>query len=204
MRNKLLMMVGLWLIGIIPFSASATEINPTKGVWYFFDVDEAVSQSGGVEWIDAQKDDSLGYVGDGSALTFSFLLTKPGFLNVVDAGFSGDIFTLLINGDYYQSSAVEANSGVYAGADFAAALAAVEFSRASISLVPGHYTVSGFLNQSAVDEYGLPYMASLGGLRIIEVSEPGLFALILVGLMVLILRRRIWIAGTAFDKGMLA
>jgi hypothetical protein len=202
MRSKLLILAGLWLVSLISFSTNATEIYPVNGKWYFFDVDEAVSQSGGVEWIDAQGDELLGYVGDGSALSFSFLLTTSALLNVVDAGFSGDIFTLLVNGNHYTSSFVKADSNTFAGADFVAAWAATEFSRASILLVPGHYTVSGFLNQSAIDEYGLAYMASVGGLQIIEVSEPGVFALALIGLALLILRRRYRIiVNSSFDKG---
>ncbi|PUA29511.1 MAG: hypothetical protein B0W54_02705 [Cellvibrio sp. 79] len=190
MRNKFFLMVSLWLINMVSVGASATEIHPANGSWYLFDVDALVSQSGGVEWIDAQQDDALGYTGDGSALTFSFSLTNSAFLNLVDAGLAGDVFTLLINGNSYTSSAVAAESNAFAGIDFDAAWAAPEFSKLSVLLAPGSYTITGFLNQSAIDEYGVPYMATAGGLQIVNVVEPGIFVLFGMGLFLLFLRRK--------------
>lgn len=205
MSKKLLALASFCLASIISTSVNATEIYPVKNSWYSFDVDALISQSGDVEWIDAQEDESLGYVGDGSALTFSFSLTRAAILNVVDAGLAGDVFTLLINGQHHTGSSVAANSGAYAGFDFDAAWAAAEFSKLSILLAPGSYSVTGFLNQSAVDEYGSPYLASVGGLQIVDVAESNIFVLFGLGLALLILRRRSGVnANTFFDKGALS
>lgn len=189
MRNKILIIASVWLISIISIGTSATEIFPVKNNWYLFDVDELSSQSSGAEWIDAQVDASLGYVGDGSALTFSFLLTNAALLEVVDAGLSGDVFTLLINGHQYFGSSVSANSAVYVGSDFDLAWDVPEFSRLSIFLAPGFYSVTGLLQQSAVDEFGAPYLATLGGVRIVDVDESGSLILLCLGGVVLMLRR---------------
>ncbi len=189
MRNNFLIIASVWLASFISLGASATEIHPVDGNWYLFDVDELVSQSGGVEWIDAQADASLGYIGDGTALTFSFSLVNSAFLNVVDVGISGDVFTLLINGNHYTSSAVAADSGIFVGLDLESAWASPEFSRLSILLAPGLYTVTGFLHQSAADDAGFPYMATVGGLQIVDADEPGVFFLLGIGALI-ILRRR--------------
>lgn len=204
MKN-LLVLASFCLASIISASVNATEIYPVKNSWYLFDVDTVISQSGAAEWIDAQEDESLGYVGDGSVLTFSFSLTRSAFLNVIDAGFAGDVFTVLINGHSHTGSAVAADSGIYAGIDFDAAWAAVEFSKLSILLTPGVYSVTGFLNQSAVDEYGSSYLASVGGLQLVEVDEPTIFVLFGFGLILLIWRRRSGVNVSAFfDKGVLS
>lgn len=205
MSKKLLALASFCLASIISTSVNATEIYPVKNNWYLFDVDAAISQSGDVDWIDAQEDESQGYVGDGSALTFSFSLTRSAFLNVVDAGFAGDVFTLWINGRLRTSSSVAANSGAYAGIDFDAAWAAAEFSKLSILLTPGTYSISGFLNQSAVDEYGSSYLATAGGLQLVDVDEPVIFVLFGFGLILLIWRRRSGINANAFlNKGVLS
>lgn len=189
MRIKVLVAASFWLFGAISVGTSATEINPVSNSWYLFDVDTLVSQSGGTEWIDAQVDESLDYVGDGSPLTFSFSLTTSSILNLVDAGISGDVFSLSINDKHYTSYMVGAGSGLYAGTDFDSAWATADFSRLSVLLAPGDYKVTGFLQQSAVDELGSPYLATLGGLQIVEADEPGLFVLLSIGMLTFILRR---------------
>ncbi|HSX51670.1 MAG TPA: hypothetical protein VLF09_11960 [Cellvibrio sp.] len=189
MRTQVLFAASLWLFSVVAPVTNATEIVPVDGDWYAFDVDPLFSQSGGAEWIDAQVDDAQGYVGDGSALVFSFSLTAARVLNVVDAGISGDIFSVLINGVEYSSSAVAADSGLFAGVDFDSAWAANEFSRLSVWLAPGDYTVSGLLTRSAIDDAGEPYMASVGGLRISEVNEPGMLVLLGLALGLLGLRK---------------
>lgn len=188
MRNKILTMASLWLFSVFSVGAHATEIHLAKNSWYLFDVDSLASQSAGTEWIDAQIDTSLGYVGDGSALTFSFWLTNAALLDVVDAGLSGDVFTLLINGLQHTGSSVSANSGIYIGSDFDSAWGIPAFSRLSIFLVPGFYSVTGFLQQSAVDEFGAPYLATLGGVRIVDVDESGSLVLLCLGGVILMLR----------------
>ena len=55
------------------------------GQWHAFDVDDLSAHSGGLEWIDL----------DGSALHYTFTLTTPAILKVVDAGaYSSDRFEL--------------------------------------------------------------------------------------------------------------
>lgn len=191
MRTQVLFAASLWLFSVVSPVASATEIFLTDGNWYAFDVDPLLSQSGGAEWIDAQVDDAQGYVGDGSPLQFSFSLTAASVLNVVDAGISGDIFSVFINGVEYSTAAVTADSGLFAGLDFDSAWATNEFSRLSVFLAPGDYTLSGSLIQSAIDEAGEPYMASVGGLRIAEVDEPGMLVLLGLAMGALGLRRRL-------------
>jgi hypothetical protein len=190
MRTNLWLAASLCLLSFFSVSANATEIHPVKGNWYLFDVDPLVAQSGGTEWIDAQVDQSLGYVGDGSPLTFSFSLTTSSFLNIVDAGISGDIFSLSINGSHFTTSTVALDSGLFAGIDFDLAWSTDEFSRLSIFLAPGHYTVTGFLNQSAVDDSGSPFMATVGALQIVEADEPAALLLLSIGIVGLALRRR--------------
>lgn len=190
MRTNLWLSASLCLFSFISFSSNATEIHPVKGNWYLFDVDNLVSQSGSTEWIDAQLDETLGYSGDGSPLTFSFSLTTSSFLHVVDAGISGDIFSLSINGNYFTTSTVTPDSGLFTGIDFDSAWSIDAFSRLSIFLTPGHYTATGFLNQSALDEYGLPYMATVGALQIVEADEPGALISLSIGIVAFVLRRR--------------
>jgi len=190
MRINMMITASLWLLSSIYASASATELYPVNNNWYVFDVDTLVSQSGGTEWVDAQEDESLGYSGDGSPLTFSFSLAKFSFLNLVDAGISGDVFSLSINGEHYTTSTVSADSNVFVGADFDLAWSSAPFSRLSILLAPGDYTVTGFLHQSAVDEFGYPYSATLGGLKIVEADEPGLLLLLGIGMLTVALGRR--------------
>lgn len=190
MRINVMIAASLWLLNSISASASATEIYPVNNNWYLFDVDTLVSQSSGTEWIDAQEDESLGYIGDGSPLTFSFSLAKSSFLNLIDAGISGDIFSLSINGEHYTTSAVAADSGVFMGNDLDVAWSTAAFSRLSLLLAPGDYTVTGFLHQSAVDEFGSPYFATLGGLKIVETDEPDLLLLLGIGMLTVALRRR--------------
>jgi hypothetical protein len=111
-------------------------------------------------------------------------------LNIVDAGISGDIFSLSINGSHFTTSTVALDSGLFAGIDFDLAWSTDEFSRLSIFLAPGHYTVTGFLNQSAVDDSGSPFMATVGALQIVEADEPAALLLLSIGIVGLALRRR--------------
>lgn len=189
MRARFLCAVSLWLFSLVSPVSNATEISLVDGSWYAFDVDPLLSQSGGAEWIDAQVDSSQGYVGDGSPLLFSFSLSTASVMHVVDAGISGDIFSVLVNGVEYSTTAVAANSGLFAGVDFDSAWSMNEFSRFSLLLAPGDYTLSGLLVQSAIDDAGEPYMASVGGLRIAKVNEPGVLALLALAMGILGLRK---------------
>lgn len=145
----------------------------TDGRWYQFDVDELVSASGGLEWIDAIVDESGLYTGDGSVLSFTFTLANPGALTIVDAGFGGDQFSISVNGTEYVTSAPTLHDDQNSGTDFDSALSDnARYSFINIMLGAGEYTVSGELSASALDESGLPYNATVGGLRVSEVPLP--------------------------------
>lgn len=189
MRGYLLLLSSL-LFSIVAVHSTATEIVPANGNWYLFDIDPLVAQAGNTGWIDAQSDETLGYLGDGSPLVFSFSLLTSSYLNIVDAGIAGDIFSVVINGKQFTTSNVAADSGNFAGIDADYAWSLAEFSRLSILLEPGTYTVSGFLQQSAQDEMGLAYMATVGALQIVEADEPGALLLMGFGLLVFGLRRQ--------------
>lgn len=162
---------------IAPAHASSININ-TDGSWNSFDVDEFMSASGGLEWIDAVADEANGYSGDGSALSFTFTLNQAGLLTVVDAGFGGDAYRVNVNGvDYFTSTDImpsAAGDGLaYVGLDFDAALAdGVNFSYLQLALDAGTYTVTGALVTSALDEAGDPLNASVGGLQVSAVPVP--------------------------------
>lgn len=190
MRKNSLSLAMLCVASLLSLNVSATVINPAFNEWYLWDVDELAAQDAGLGWIDGQLDDDKGYVGDGSALSFAFTLTKSSVLTLVDAGIAGDEFGILINGVVYVSSAVAAYSDVYEGADFAAALLNPEFSRLSLMLDAGSYTVSGFLHQSATDADGIAFNATLGALQIVEADEPGALVLLSIACGGLLLARR--------------
>jgi hypothetical protein len=177
MRNYLIFLVGLCVASVLSCNVSATMIKPVVNGWYALDVDELVAQDASLGWIDGQLDDDKGYVGDGSVLSFAFTLTKSSVLTVVDAGIAGDEFGVLVNGVAYVTSAVAAYSDEYAGTDFDAALLNSGFSRLSLILDAGSYTVSGFLYQSAIDPDGAALNATIGGLRIVEADESGILIL---------------------------
>ncbi len=191
MYRCIVMAIALFFIGFIPVKSMATTINPVLGEWYLFDVDELIAKDSNLEWVDAQLDYALGYQGDGSALSFVFTLSGLARLTVVDAGVAGDIFGVLINGFSHQSSLVSAGSLVDIGVDFDAALSDGSFSYLSLLLEPGTYTITGLLKQSAVDADSIPFNATVGGLRISAVNEPDTFVLVLVGVMMIWLRRRL-------------
>lgn len=198
MRGYLLLLSSL-LFSVVAVHSTATEIVPAKGNWYLFDIDPLVAQSGNTEWIDAQGDETLGYLGDGSPLEFSFSLLTRSYLNIVDAGISGDVFSVLINGIQFTTSKVAADSGNFAGIDADYAWSLAEFSRISILLAPGHYRVSGWLHQSAVDDSGLPYMATVGALQIVEANEPGGIMLMGIAFLAYCLRRRFFLRAEHYN-----
>jgi PEP-CTERM motif len=150
-----------------------------NGQWVEFDVDDVQAQLGGVEWIDYT---------DGSALSFTFTVTAPVELRVVDAGFAGDTFNVTVNGLSQLTSAVPvtAYSATQAAVtNFDAAWAAPSFSRGSWLLTaPGTYTVTGVLAQS-VTNAGAALNATIGAVMLAAVPEPGTWALLLAGLAVL-------------------
>jgi hypothetical protein len=149
------------------------------GQWYDFTVDDLAAQSGGVDWIDYT---------DGSALSFTFSITAPTQLRVVDAGIAGDTFNVTVNGISQLTSAVPVvaySPTAVVVTDFDAAWANPSFSRGSWLLTaPGSYTVTGVLAQS-VSNGGAPLNSTIGAVMLAAVPEPGTWALLLAGLAVL-------------------
>jgi hypothetical protein len=151
--------------------------------WYTFDVDPLTSLSSGKEWIDL----------DGSALVFELTLVIPAYLTVVDAGFAGDVFELFVNGASLGTTSPAVNSyPVSVGLSFAAAMADPAYSRGSYLLAPGSYAITGALSLSALDDAGSAIDATVGGIRVLSVAEPGSLALLLAGFgfMGIAVRRR--------------
>jgi hypothetical protein len=151
--------------------------------WYTFDVDPLTSLSNGKEWIDL----------DGSALVFELTLLNPAYLTVVDAGFAGDVFEVFVNGASLGTTSPATNSyPVSVGLNFAAAMADLAFSRGSYLLAPGSYAITGVLSLSALDDAGSAIDATVGGVRVRSVAEPGSLALLLagIGFMGIAVRRR--------------
>jgi len=174
-------------------SSYATTVSiAADNNWHEFDVDDLISQSQGVEWIDAFEDGGQ-YSGDGSALTFALTLTQSAVLTIVDGGFGGDTFKVAINGqDYFSSPAINTYD-TSIGTDFDAALIdSNTYSQLQVTLGAGTYLISGALATSAVDGDNLPLNATVGGLRVSEVPVPAaawLFGSALVGLGVVRRRR---------------
>ena len=163
----------------IATAAMATVISPSLNQWYSFDVDETVAQDTGLGWIDAQFNTAAGYAGDGSSLSFVFALSTTSLLTLVDSGYAGDVFGIWINGSYHQSNLVLPNSTAELGLEFESALLNPLFSQISILLSPGDYTITGELVQSALDDNGIPFNATVGGIRISSVDEPSILLLML-------------------------
>lgn len=190
MRKRVLIGITFFLMSFLPVQSMATVIAPALNGWYLFDVDELVADDSGLGWIDAQLDVSGGYQGDGSSLAFVFTFPARVRLTLVDAGIAGDVFNVWINGSHYLSSVVAADSLVDVGFDFDSALNDSRFSRFSLLLMPGTYTISGSLARSATDMGGYQFNATLGGLHISAVNEPGVFVLALVGVCGIFARHR--------------
>jgi PEP-CTERM motif len=158
-----------------------------NGPWAEFDIDDFAAQSGGTEWIDFT---------DGSALTFTFTVSGPTQLRVVDAGFAGDTFSVTLNGAALGTTSAVApvaysDSLPSVGTDFDAAWADASYSRGSWLLGAGTYSLTGALLQS-VSLDGAPLNATVGAVMIAAVPEPTSWALLLAGLSVVgvVLRRR--------------
>ena len=179
------------LATVMSAPAQATSVNvTTDGSWYQFDADEFISNSGGLEWIDAITDDAGHYSGDGSALSFTFTLNQAGTLTVVDGGFAGDEYLITVNGVDHLSSSLVQPSLENVGTNFDTALTDGGFSYLTLALNPGTYTVTGLLHVSAADPFGSPYIASVGGLRVSEVPVPAAVWLLGSGLLAFATRMR--------------
>jgi len=153
-------------------SAETVAIAPDN-TWHAFDVDEFMSQSGALEWIGLD---------DGSSLSFSFTTATDTLLTVVDAGFAGDRFQVFDQSILLgATSVVTALAATSVGLNFDAALANSNYSFATYLLSAGTHTITGLLSQSAIDDSGSPFNATVGGLRVTPVPLPGALLMLLSG-----------------------
>lgn len=187
-RRHLLIAALLTSAGITSANAALVNLS-TDGSWNQFDVTPDLALDGGLGWID---------IADGSALSFQFTVNAGSVaqLTVVDTGFSGDRFSVSVNGIAQAPTTAAANSYPVAigQADFDTALGNADYSRGLYLLGAGTYTVTGTLLSSALDGTGAPLNATSGGLKV-DVSAvplPAAAWLMLSGLgaMGLRLRRR--------------
>ena len=149
----------LAMAGLTGAHAALVPIT-TNGSWNTFDVAEVIATDGGLGWID---------ITTGGALTFSFTVDPGtvGTLTVVDAGFSGDQFSVFSNGVALRETSRAVNSyPTSIGLDFDAALANASYSRGVYSLAAGSYVVGGSLLNSAFDETGARLNSTVGGLKV--------------------------------------
>lgn len=150
---------------------AATQALPTDGSWSAFDVDVLFASTDA--WID------LG----GDLLAFSFTTTGPVRLDVVDGGFSGDVFELFDHGESIGYTGVAGGSYPDSlGLDFDAAWATPSYSQGSFLLEAGTHLITGRLAVSARDDLGQTLDATVGALRVSAVPEPEDWVMLLAGL----------------------
>lgn len=150
------------LLSVLSHQAQAVVLN-TDGQWHTFDVDNAVSASGNLEWIEL----------DGNALSFDFTLTEAAYLNVADGGFAGDRFQVFDNGNSLGQTSVAVNSYPNsAGLDFDQALADLHFSRGQFLLGVGNHSITGLLSFSALDDTSSELNATVGAVSLTAVPLP--------------------------------
>ena len=160
--------------------ASATVFNlAADSQWHTFDVDDMVSASGGLEWIDAQID--TGYNNDGSALHFVFNVAGQAILTIVDGGFAGDRFQIFNNGEVLGLTSASTDSYPDSvGTNFDAALEDSRYSQAVYVLNAGQYDITGVLNTSASAE-GTLLNTTIGAVSLTAVPVPGALGLFAIG-----------------------
>lgn len=176
-------------IALATFSgAHATTVSLTNDSWQLLDVVDPAFGLGNSSfgWID---------INDGSDLSFTFTVGvgQTGYLTVVDGGFSGDEFSVSVNGAALAGTSAAMNSYPDSiGFDFDAALADADFSRGSYVFSEGFYTVTGALSRSALDDSGTEINATVGAVKLQVIPEPSSFALLLAagGALTLAGRRR--------------
>jgi len=174
MFKKTLACAAVLVAAFLPQAVAASTFTlQADGQWASFDVDNTVSASGGLEWID---------LADNSALTFQFTLTQPGLLKVVDGGFAGDVFQVSNNGVALGSTSAATNSYPSSvGLNFDSAWADNAYSQAVFQLAPGDYSITGILSGSALDDTGTPINATVGAVSLTAVPIPAAWGLFLAG-----------------------
>ncbi|QSB02523.1 hypothetical protein JWZ98_06155 [Methylomonas sp. EFPC1] len=170
------------LLSAICTQAEAITLN-ADGAWHAFDVDNSVSNSGGLEWIDL----------DNNALSFEFTLTGSAILRVVDAGFAGDRFKIFNAASVLgETSAAVNNYPTSVYSDFDLAYTTSGYSHGEFLLSAGSYQISGLLIESALDDTSTELNATVGAVSLTAVPLPaaaGLYAAG-AGLLGLVSRRR--------------
>lgn len=125
MRLRTLLLTGALALGLAGPATAATATPLTvDGGWQSFSFSNAV----GAAWSDA----------------FSFVLTVPTFLKIVDGGKAGDQFSINLNGASFNLlTSNVATSQTSLGADWDAAYANPLWSSLTLLLTPGTYTLTG-------------------------------------------------------------
>ena len=186
MKKSLWMLLAAAACAAAPAGATTVSLA-ADGQWVGFNVNDLDAVSHGVEWIDNENTLSPGF---GSPLSFSFTIGagQSGLLRVVDAGFSGDTFSLFNHGaSLGTTSAVPVttfDSAVDRGLDYTASFAdRAHFSSATFVLGAGSYLITGALAQSLLFD-GSPLNSTAGGLSLTmaPVPEPGTLAAMLLGM----------------------
>jgi hypothetical protein len=150
----------LWLaIG----SASAVPLS--AGAWSTFDFYDDIESAA---WVD----ESL------TPLAFDIVLTESTFLKVVDGGLAGDRFEVFANGQSLGLTSQPSNDtgDVSMDLDFDAAYANGGWSRGVFTLEPGSYSITG-----RTVTFGTGLFAGTGGVTLVPVPEPGTWALMGTG-----------------------
>lgn len=134
----------------------------TDGSWAEFDFDTAGSAIYDLNTLET---------------TFSFTLNQASILRVVDAGFSGDRFSIIANGTLLGTTSPSIAQGVSEDPIFDPALVWNDnrFSKGSWNLAAGAYTITGSATLS-------PFEAGFGYMSVTAVPEPESHAMLLAGL----------------------
>lgn len=169
------------LLSALCTHAEASTLT-ADGAWNAFDVDNSVSNSGNLEWIDL----------DNNALSFDFTLSGSAYLKVVDGGFAGDRFNVYDNGVLLDQTSFVSNTYPDSiGLNFDAAYASGLLSRGLFWLGAGSHSITGLLSQSALDG-ATPLNATVGAVSLTAVPLPAAAWLYVTGaaLMGFVSRRR--------------
>jgi hypothetical protein len=184
----------------VSVSAQAATVIPVQadGQWHSFTVDAQSTADGRLSWIDTDYNAAAGNASD---VSFSFTLSGPAVLRVVDLFAAGDMFNVHVSGSAgsidLSSSLVsphDLNDASLPFADTAEAAwsQAADFSRLAWTLsAPGTYTVSGSLLQSVTLD-GNAIHSTAGAVSVTAVPEPSSLSMALAafGLVVFLFRRR--------------
>ena len=180
--------------GLLSFAAlgSAHAVNVTVVAgsgWKDFFVADPAFNLGNTDfsWVDPN---------DFSNISYSFTVADGfiGTLTVVDAGFSGDVFSVKSNGADLANTSAAVNSYPTAEGDYDFALANSNFGRGVYGFGAGAYTITGGLFASALDDTGGALNSTVGALKleIAPVPEASTLAMLMagLGLVGLLARRR--------------